>query len=298
MVRETVAGKCLIMTFEFLLTCWITSETNVRQVLTDSLAGALEDYQDEFEEDEINDFIQLRHKRTGSDFGENDGVTTHHRIIGFSVELPEEIVPDDTIDDTIIENFIKNLSESDLEFHIVKFEDPLLQAELAKRAAEIFVLEMKLRRVLSLIYLHAYQDKEATFDLLCDEIVNPSGKAKPDMEQMKSATENQFFHLTFSQYINLNQRIELKLPDILQSIRNTEEYDTFRTEILRVPVEQEEDAEFLASLKDLMDPIERMRNCVAHNHRPTKSINDNYPDARSRLEERLNEYLEKWKSQQ
>ncbi len=118
------------------------------------------------------------------------------------------------------------------------------------------------------------------------------------MEQMKSATENQFFHLTFSQYINLNQRIELKLPDILQSIRNTEEYDTFRTEILRVPVEQEEDAEFLASLKDLMDPIERMRNCVAHNHRPTKSINDNYPDARSRLEERLNEYLEKWKSQQ
>lgn len=287
------------MTFEFLLTCWITSETNVRQVLTDSLAGALEDYQDEFEEDKINDFIQLRHKRIGSDFGENDRVTTQHRIIGFSVELPEGIVPDDTI----IENFIKNLSESDLEFHIVKFEDPLLQAELAKRAAEIFVLEMKLRRVLSLIYLHAYQlhayqDKEATFDLLCDEIVNPSGKAKPDMKQMKSATENQFFHLTFSQYKNLNQRPELKLSDIMQSIRNTEKYDTLRAEILRVPIEHEEDAEFLAGLEELMDTIEQMRNCVAHNRRPTRSINDSYPDARSKLEEHLDQYLEKWETQQ
>lgn len=294
MVRETVAGKCLIMTFEFLLTCWITSETNVRQVLTDSLAGALEDYQDEFEEEEINDFIQLRHKRAGSDFDENDRVTTQHRIIGFSVELPEEIVPDDTI----IENFIKNLSESDLEFHIVKFEDPLLQAELAKRAAEIFVLEMKLRRVLSLIYLHAYQDKESTFDLLCDETVNPSGKAKPETEQMKSATENQFFHLIFSQYIHLNQRPELKLPDILDRIKDTKEYDAFRAEIRRVPIEHEEDAEFLASLKGLMDPIERMRNCVAHNRQPTQRITDNYPTARLDLEKHLDEYLEKWDAQQ
>ena len=84
----------------------------------------------------------------------------------------------------------------------------------------------------------------------------------------------------------------------MQSIRNTEEYKTLRAEILRVPIEHEEDAEFIASLKGLMDPIERMRNCVAHNRRPTQRITDNYPTARLDLEKHLDEYLEKWETQQ
>ena len=116
---------------------------------------------------------------------------------------------------------------------------------------------------------------------------------------MKSATENQFFHLTFSQYINLNQRPELKLSDILDKIKNTKEYDAFRAEIRREdPIEHKEDVQFLAGLRSLMDPIEQMRNCVAHNRRPTKSIAQNYPTARLALEKHLDEHLEKWKTQQ
>ena len=84
---------------------------------------------------------------------------------------------------------------------------------------------------------------------------------------------------------------------ILEFIRNTKQYDALRVEILRNPIGHDKDAEFLTSLKSLMDPIESMRNCVAHNRRPTRSIADNYPNARRELEERLNEYLTQWEVQ-
>ena len=282
------------MIFEFLIACRPAPDTNIQQILTDLLTEALEAYFDVSEEETIADLIQLRHERSSGEITDDDGITTYHKLIGFALELSDEI---ESIRE-VVDEFATSLPNTPPIFHVVKFEDPLLQAELADYAKEIFELEMKLRRVLSLIYLHAYQDNEATFNLLGDETVNPLGKAKPDMEHMKSAKENQFFHLTFSQYKNLNQRPELKLPDIMQSIKNTEEYDTLRAEILRVPIEHEEDAEFLASLTGLMDSIEGMRNCVAHNRRPTRSINDNYPTARLDLEKHLDEYLEKWETQQ
>ena len=282
------------MIFNFLIACRLASDTNIQQILTNLLSEVLENNSNLFEEDAIADMIQFRHEHSGGEITDDDGVTTHHKLIGFALELPDEI---ESIRE-VVDEFAKSLPDNPPIFHVVKFEDPLLQTELAGYAKEIFALEMKLRRVLSLIYLHAYQDKETTFDLLCDETVNPSGQAKPEMEQMKSPTENQFFHLTFSQYKKLNQRPELKLPDIMQSIKNTEQYDAFRAEIRRVPIEYEEDAEFLAGLEGLMDPIEQMRNCVAHNRRPTRNIAQNYPTARLALEKHLDEHLEKWKTQQ
>ena len=281
------------MTFEFLIACCPASDTNIQQILMDLLTEVLENNANVFEEDAIADMIQFRHERSGGEITDDDGVKTQHILIGFALELPDEI---ESLRN-VVDEFAAFLPDTPPIFHVVKFEDPLLQAELAGYAKEIFALEMKLRRVLSIIYLHAYQ-REDPFDLLCDETVNPSRQSKPEMEQMKSPTENQFFHLTFSQYIHLNQRPELRLPDIMQSIRNTERYDTLRAEILRVPIEHEEDAEFLAGLEKLMDTIEQMRNCVAHNRRPTRSINDSYPDARSKLEEHLDQYLEKWETQE
>ena len=53
----------------------------------------------------------------------------------------------------------------------MKFEDPLLRAELTERASEIFSLEMKLRRVLSLIYLQAYQGEDPFFEVESQEVV-------------------------------------------------------------------------------------------------------------------------------
>jgi hypothetical protein len=115
--------------------------------------------------------------------------------------------------------------------------------------------------VLSFVYLHAYQVGDP-LDLLKDERVQPTSKDVPSTEQMKACAENQFFHLTFGQYVGLNKRPELRLSVMVDIVRTAQDYDTFRAEILRSPVGQEDDAVLVAGLKERMDAIERMRNCV------------------------------------
>ena len=271
------------MTFEFLIACHPVPETNIKQILTDLLTEALDSNSNEFDDVVIADMIQFRHEYFGNEFIDNEGVTTRYVLIGFALEL-------NGIDFTrdVVDYFASSLPDTSPIYHVVKFEDPLLKEYLAERADEIFDIEMKLRRALSIIYLNAYQGEEP-FRLLRDEEVKPM--KQPKQAQMKEATQNQFFHLTFSEYRNLNQYPQLKLPYILEVIRNAEQYDIFRAEIRRRPIEDEGDVGLIADLEKLINPIEDMRNCVAHNRRPTQEITDSYPNARQILNERLDQYL-------
>ena len=274
------------MIFEFLIACRMMSETNIVMVLEELLARALEDNQNDLDECDVVALIQLRHQRVGKQSLDDSGGTSRHVLIDFAIDLPDET----ELKAEVIEAFAKSLPETQPIFHVVKFEDPLLRTELTERASEIFSLEMKLRRVLSLIYLQAYQGEDP-FNLLRDEAEQLTTRDKPTEEQMRAANENEFFHLTFSQYTNLNQRPPIKPADVLEHIRDSESYEALRAEILRVSVGNERDADFLANLKSLMNSIDGMRNCVAHNRRPTRRIAENYPNARLQLEEMLNEYL-------
>jgi hypothetical protein len=204
-------------------------------------------------------------------------------VLGFSLELAEETA---SIRDVVDE--FANALVADPVGHAVKCEDPLLRAELATRADELYALEMKLRRVLRIIYLHAYPDSDP-YDLLQEEIVQPMAAAKPQREQMKVVAENQFFHLTFGQYVNLNQRPAIK--DLATLIRNEDTYEAFRSELLRQPVEHEDDAGFLSGLKERMDSIEKMRNAVAHNRRPSKKVTGDYLIALPLVNQALDDYL-------
>lgn len=46
-----------------------------------------------------------------------------------------------------------------------------------------------------------------------------------------------------------------------------------------------------------MDPMENMRNCVAPNRRPGKSVIENYDAAIPLLDDLLNQYLARWEVQ-
>ena len=265
------------MNFEFLFACQDDTETDMNQVIMESLIDALENVSEDFDKDAVGDMIQFSHERR------RDGFT----LLDFAIDLQEEF----SHDESVIDNFVNTIRDKDPRSHIVKFEDPLLRAKLAEWAAEIFVLEMKLRRVLSIIYLKAYQGEEP-YSLLRDDKVSPIGD--PNQEQMEKVIENQFFHLSFNDYISLNQRRRHQLPDILKAIEKAEQYDDFRAKICRIPVEDEIDAELITNLKELMNPIENMRNCVAHNRRPTEKIITNYLSSLSKLDERLNTYLANW----
>ena len=278
------------MTFEFIISCNTTSVRDIHRALINSLVEVLENNEDEFDTydaDQVDQMIQLRHVRMGESSTEDDGAETAHVLVGFILELPEEAVAAEAI----VQEFAESLTNTPPIVHAVRFEDPLLQAELAERAKEIFALEMKLRRVLSLIYLYAYRSEEP-FNLLRNEKVNPMGKPTP--EQMKRVGENQFFHLTFGNYAALNQKQEFKHNELLKIIRDADTYEKFYDEFNRVPIEHEDDVELLAGLNNLMDSIEGMRNCVAHNRRPDDSSVENYNNARSQLHKILDNYLYRW----
>lgn len=280
------------MIFEFLVACRMAPEVDLRPIVVEQLAKALEDNLNDVDEATIDRMVRLRYCRIGNEnAGENNDVT-RHTLVGLTIELPDEVASADTV----IDEFVSALPETTPIFHVVKFEDPLLQEQLAKRATEIFALEMKLRRVLSLIYLHAYQDGNP-FDLLVDEKTQPVSKTPPMPDQMKTAAENQFFYLTFSQYIGLNQRADIKLPTLLEVLQSSGDYEAFRAEIVRAPVSHEDDAGLLAGLKERMDAIEAMRNCVAHNRRPSGRCSQNYDNALPLLARLLDDYLTRWQVQ-
>lgn len=151
--------------------------------------------------------------------------------------------------------------------------------------------------MLTFVYLHAYQDG-APYELLREEFVQPMNKEKLQPTHMKDRAENQFFHLTFGQYVNLNRRPELKLPDLLALVRDKDTYEGFREELARAPVADEDDAVLVAGLKERMEAIEAMRNCCAHSRRPSKKVEENYINASPLLHRLLDGYLARWEWQE
>ena len=155
------------MNFELLIAYRKAEDTNIDSVLFDVLTKVLDDNLNDFEPEVVRGMIRLRHERAGKESADEDGNVFHYMLLAFTLGLPDETEQIHTV----IKEFPAALAETPPIFHAVKFEDPLLRADLARYAEEIFALEMKLRRVLTLIYLYANQDAEP-YDLLRDESGN------------------------------------------------------------------------------------------------------------------------------
>jgi hypothetical protein len=204
-------------------------------------------------------------------------------ILSFSLDTL-----DYTLSDDVIDIFIDNLKAEPLRAHVVRFEDPSFYVQLQVWFEEIFQLEMKLRRALTMVYLATSYSGDP-YDLLHEEVVNPL--PTKDAVEMEKHSENEFFHMLFSNYPSLNKRPVITLPILLQVIDRVTDFTKFKNEIKRPPVEKEEDAEFLADLKNNTDSIEKMRNCVAHYRRPSNKILGNYNNAKERLHQFLDDFL-------
>lgn len=280
------------MTFDFLIVYQRTTNTEIVGIICDCLAKVLEDNLNEFDREAVERMVVPSVERVGDAAVGEDGNMYRCTLFGFTLDLSEETASTRAV----VDEFVEALNTDSI-VHLVKFDDPLIRADLARWADEIYALEMKLRRVLTFVYLYAYQDGDP-YELLREESVQPMNKERPNPAHMKDRAENQFFHLTFSQYVGLNRRPEFKLPDLLGLVRNKEAYDEFRDELSRAPVEDEDDAVLLAGLKERMDAIEAMRNCCAHSRRPSKKVEENYLNARPLLDQLLDGYLARWEWQE
>jgi hypothetical protein len=261
------------MKVEFLIVCHQNQSTEeVSQILHDTLRETLENNLNEISDEEITESIKLNLIRETEN--ETSGEqTTPRRIIGFDLMLSEDV----SYARRVIDEFAASVADAEGIEHVLKFYDDLLLENNLDLARELFEFEMMLRKALSLMYLNAFSS--GYYDLLRKDNVKTVGK-KPPEDAMKIACENQFFHMSFSKYADLNKRRQVTIQDIADVLQNSQDFDTFKQGILRTPVTNDADKSLIFSLDDLMDEIEVLRNCVAHNRTPETEIVENYLEAK------------------
>jgi len=190
----------------------------------------------------------------------------------------------------IISGFSSNISDAaeDGIVHIVKFFDGELYDENARYAREIFNIEMKLREVFSIIFIETFE--EDFYNLL--KSVNVKPMETPQVSQMQARFENEFFYLTFSQYRNLNEKKPVgNIESIIRLISQAADFQAFQDYLAHSPIEKEEYADFILSLKASLEPIETVRNCVMHNRVISEREKSIYAQAKENLNNLIEEFL-------
>lgn len=254
---------------------------SIQDVLRQKLIEAYENaYLETPEAETVNRILRVRYTRRLSK-------GARHTFAGVTLLL-------DALDDEqaaeVVNNFTDGLAEAQDEgiVHVVKLHDPVLYRENAQYAAEIFEIEMKLREAFTFIFADTIGDD---FYKLISENINFMGDA-PQESQMQARRENEFFYLTFKQYRDLNKKKQIKNAEqILNLIGQASDFRSLQELLSKTPISKEEYRDFLARLDDVLDSIENVRNCVAHNRTIAKKDKENYPRARERLIRLVDEFL-------
>ena len=149
---------------------------------------------------------------------------------------------------------------------------------------------MQLREILSCIFYYEYSED---FYNLLDEYEVNFPKDTPPQEELQERRENQFFYLTFSNYLSLNKPKELrKVNDINNILESSDSYEEFRDKICNRGIKNEKHLDFLAGIKQDLQTIESVRNSVAHNRTISPTTLGHYETARNHLLERFQEFWE------
>lgn len=100
--------------------------------------------------------------------------------------------------------------------------------------------------------------------------------------------ENEFFYLNFSQYIQLDILKNLQHSDLYLIAEIANDYDEFRNKILERGITKPEYRAFIENIRPLMENLNKIRNCVAHNRSLSEDDGKNY----ERYFNEINQYLD------
>ena len=245
-------------------------------------------YDEPPEEEELRQYIAINYIKNRDD---------SRWIRGFSVDFDIASVDFDIASEAmgkLIREFSTTVTKStdDGIEHLLKLNDPQLQCTLRRYGNEIFEIEMKLREALSLIFIKTYdEDDEDVYNLL--KKVNVTLAQRESEGRMRKYYENQFFFLGFSDYVRINESKPPKqVSEVLKRIEESTDFRDLQQMLTANPIAHKPYADFLASLTERVDSIEKLRNCVAHNRSiPEKTLED-YKKVKDPLLKSIEEFLE------
>ena len=172
---------------------------------------------------------------------------------------------------------------------VVKLQDPAQLRGHSGLYREVYILEMALRDVVSYVFAAHYP--ENLTNGLEKTRVKPVGRASlPQEAQLVRCGENQFFYILFDKYAVLNDPPDIQAGHIVEAIRGGTNIDEVRELLDLRPIRNERHAAFLAGLRELMDPLERLRNGVAHNRTVPDTVRENFFEAAKKLRAHIDEF--------
>ncbi len=212
-------------------------------------------------------------------------------IAGFSLNIEEHLRD-------VIKEFGDSLSDDEnIEAVFKYFDEPMLRKH-KDLGDEIFELEMRLREILSFIFIDTY--KEDHYNLLreIDVKIQPlDKKSRPTEEYFKKYLENEFFFLLFKDYIHIGDVKKIGPGDLIDMIANSNDYEELKQNIQNRGIVKEEYQDLIASIKENIEPIEILRNCIAHNRAYSDNNITNYEWAKEGLKEAIDSFWRKMESE-
>ena len=256
----------------------VYNSKNIDAVVIKAMKIAYENLYIEKSDDELKSMYEIKYNLTLKDL---------KFIAGFEIEI-EEISVESY--DAFLENFTGIIKDNEHIFYLLKFRDEKRFESYLTFYREIAELEMQLREILSCIFYYEYS--EDLYNLMDEYEVNFS-KNTPQLEELQRRLENQFFYLTFSNYLSLDKPKEIrKVKDINKILENSDSYEEFRDKTCNRGIKNEKNLEFLAAIKQDLQTIESVRNSVAHNRTIPSTKLGHYETARNHLLEIFQEFWE------
>jgi hypothetical protein len=167
-------------------------------------------------------------------------------------------------------------------FHkLLKYVDEIRTDQYIRYYLELAELEMKMREVFSCIFYNKYN--VTSNDLFEEFEVKTAGFEEPKPADLDQRLENKFFYLTFNGYLKFEKPKDVQVKELIPLIQTKEQYEELRAHLNSRGIIVEYHLDFLQAVKATLDPIENVRNCIAHNRQIPNRTEANYARARAEL---------------
>ena len=263
---------------DYILVCKVAADP--RSLVQKALALAYEDdYASTLDENQLNNAVKIRYDIKRPD---------DRRITGLSIEFETE--PERM--NAVIDLFNRELSgSSDEGFkHLLKFHDTDLFERNMNYAKDIFHIEMRLREVLSFIFLDTFADDfHAVGNYV--EVKTGSGE-KLENVMLNKRLENALFYVLFGEYAACNKNShKADIKTIVELLQFAKNFDTLQEWWTAKPIRKTAYSDFITSLGSIMSPLEKVRNCVAHNRAIPTDLIANYETAKGNLLKFIDDFV-------
>lgn len=249
----------------------IYSEGDISNILNSAIIDAYSNQYLEVTEEEIEYSYIIKYEYA---------LRNHNYIVGIEIDI-ENILQEELSTDLFLESLFDYLLDERNIITLIKFHDETRFETYIDYYKEIAEIEMRLREILSCIFYYEYSEE---IDNLLFEYRVRFPKNMPDNDLLRKRLENEFFYLTFSNYLNLDKPKKVNnAKDISLILESSSSFEVFKDNLCNRGIKNEKHLEFLAAINQDLTTIEGVRNAVAHNRTISSRKLGHYNTAKQHL---------------